>query len=643
MDISLVDLMTSEGVNGDSMKLLKKKKLESEIARHPSTDFLFNLTKQSSTNTQDIETIFNLDVAYPPLRKRTQGMAVVIKNVIDVEVIRNGLILLLLVEVGAPLLQASLTTDKVSKWLLILGVSAVFTFLVSHRQSSLQSTDYDDDGKTSSGLSAGQPKVVKHVRDAKELLIKTIAKETSTLQRELLSQEVVDVNDSKGPGRRLLNLSQGVPCLPIFEASRDAMVTLLDKRRLPYSDVAGDIDVRSAAAKFVNVAYSQHGDRAFSAENVVVTSGAIQAIYNCLALCVGGPEDVVATPLPAYGLYKAQTELLRGTFVTFGAGQNSSLPTSRDIKELFAATNKTNDDVAGCRNTTTTTTRRQKKLRALVLVLPNNPTGAVLDANAARELCAALDEAWETWYADDPEDGFSVVLDEVYLGITAKPVVSLLHHASARLRNALFLVLSCSKGLGAMPGARAAWVTAPSPDLASQVAKVQLATTGNASTISQVGLKAALDHLRTNPRVLEGVWEYYSSRTALVSNRLRVMGEARKLGQVVAPGEPQATFYVWADFGRLPKVPGMSATDLELCAFLKNLVFGENDDDDSAKNCATTQAPLVGVAAVPGSAFGEAPGALRLRFSCACEVMSDLELAMGAVDHAVELICASDI
>lgn len=384
---------------------------------------------------------------------------------------------------------------------------------------------------------------------------------------------------------------------------------------------------------------------------MVITSGAIQAIFNCLALCIEGASDVVATPLPAYGLYKHQTALLGGSFVTFGAGQR--LPTPQAIRELFTSTNGDGSSVSGGNNAGLE--KRKKKIRALVLVLPNNPTGAVLDDASAKSLCSALDEAWDTWYATDPDGGFTVVLDEVYLGITAaQQVVSLLSHASRRLRQSLFLVLSCSKGLGAMPGARAAWVTAPSAVLAKELCKVQLATTGNASTISQAGLKAALDHVRTQPQAMEQVWAYYQARTSLVASRLRALGKAKGIGAVVSETEPEATFYVWADFSGLPRVAGKSTTDLELGAYLKSLVLSAPtqhhgqaqglaaDADGSTPADASTAALVaVGVAAVPGSAFDESPQALRLRFSCACEDLSDLELAMNAVEYAVEAICAS--
>lgn len=159
-------------------------------------------------------------------------------------------------------------------------------------------------------------------------------------------------------------------------------------------------------------------------------------LISALLQFIKGPNDVVATTVPAYGLYQQQSKLLRGSFATF---EDLS---AEGLHKLFKTENV-----------------GQRKIRTLVLCLPNNPTGTMITVSEAKSLCKALDEIYDEYYASDLNGGFSVILDEVYLGITAKPVQSLLCHASPRLRQSLFLILSCSKGLGAMPGARAAWIT----------------------------------------------------------------------------------------------------------------------------------------------------------------------------------------
>ena len=316
-----------------------------------------------------------------------------------------------------------------------------------------------------------------------------------------------------------------------------------------------------------------------------------------------GPNDAVVTALPAYSLYQQQTTFLGGKFVTFGKGR--SLPTPEALREVFRATN-----VGSVR------------VRALVLCLPNNPTGAVLDCTTAATLCRTLDSIYDEYYTADTAGGFSVILDEVYVGITADSHVSLLQHASERLRRSMLLVLSCSKGLGAMPGARAAWVTCDAA-MVPELTKVQLSTTGSASTISAAGLKANLNHLCENPSVMDDVWSYYHSRTSLVVRRLNDVGVRHGLGEVAH--ESRATFYVWADLSKVPRIPGKSSIDVELAAYFRGL-------HNAGDRC--------GVAMVPGCAFGVAGNDMRLRLSCARN-LDDLDRAMDAIDFGVAALKAA--
>eukprot|EP00615_Pteridomonas_danica_P000598 CAMPEP_0114353438 /NCGR_PEP_ID=MMETSP0101-20121206/18667_1 /TAXON_ID=38822 ORGANISM="Pteridomonas danica, Strain PT" /NCGR_SAMPLE_ID=MMETSP0101 /ASSEMBLY_ACC=CAM_ASM_000211 /LENGTH=544 /DNA_ID=CAMNT_0001494281 /DNA_START=56 /DNA_END=1687 /DNA_ORIENTATION=+ len=369
-----------------------------------------------------------------------------------------------------------------------ISAFAICCFLEYRRQCSnkLLPSSTSSTMSFTAPISIGAPKIVSSVRSANDLLIKIIARETASLQEKL---KIDHENENNGiqnglikQTKRIVNMSQGVPCLPIFEASHKAMTQILNTRLLPYSNVAGQSEIRTSAALFVNQFYN---NMEFDESNVIITAGAIQAIYNCMALSIEGPNDIVATTVPAYGLYQQQTKLLRGTFTTL----NELTPQA--LYELFHKNN-----VAGTK----------QRIRCLVLCVPNNPTGKMITSEEAYDLCIALDNIWEEYYSNDPLGGFSVILDEVYLGITAKPVQSMLCHASDRLRQSMFLVLSCSKGLGAMPGARAAWITSPNKQAIEELGKIQLVCTGNASTISQAGLKGSLDFLRENPSEMQRVW-----------------------------------------------------------------------------------------------------------------------------------------
>ena len=189
-------------------------------------------------------------------------------------------------------------------------------------------------------------KIVNRVINSEELLIKKIAAETS----KLISN-----------GNKIINMSQGVPCLPIFQDAKNEMIDLINSNKLPYTDVAGILSVRDKAAEFVNKVYfSRPNDIVLNNSNIIITSGAIQAINNVLTMCVD-QNDIILTTSPAYGLYKHQSAIIGATFDTIPTDASTNFfPTPESIIQKFEDYLKIGRNV-----------------RALILCFPNNPTSAM--------------------------------------------------------------------------------------------------------------------------------------------------------------------------------------------------------------------------------------------------------------------------
>jgi aspartate/methionine/tyrosine aminotransferase len=176
--------------------------------------------------------------------------------------------------------------------------------------------------------------------------------------------------------------------------------------------------------------------------------------------------------------------------------------------------------------------RAGRRVRAVVLCTPNNPTGACLSVGESKALCKCLeaelvrgedfvvllDEVYvffvvllsvaptnffqrvlfythiaptrvaklvvSSCQIEQTTGGFRCAYMHIvllasypsivrYLGIERAKHVSILQHATALLARRLCLVLSGSKGLGAMPGARVAWVTCMSAGMIEAMAKTQ--------------------------------------------------------------------------------------------------------------------------------------------------------------------------
>lgn len=263
-----------------------------------------------------------------------------------------------------------------------------------------------------------------------------LARRVSELKPIPIKEIAAQVGKEIANGRQIVNMSQGVPCLPIFGEQAVAMAQLLEGQKLPYSPVAGIDSVRQSAAAFVNHAY---GLRArFQASNVIVTAGGIQACHCALGLVLEGPLDVLVATIPAYPLYQLEATYFGATFGPIEMSAKGAGPPPHVLTAAFE-----------------THRRAGRHVRAVVLCAPNNPTGAVMSRDEAEGLAAVL----EAELAREGSRGFIVLLDEVYIGIESDAHVSLLQFASPSLQKRICLVLSASKGLGAMPGARAAWVT----------------------------------------------------------------------------------------------------------------------------------------------------------------------------------------
>jgi len=438
------------------------------------------------------------------------------------------------------------------------------------------------------------------VAAARPLLIKQIAAETAALV---------------SGGATILSLAQGTPNLPLFAQASEKMIALIEKGSLPYTDVAGLAAVRDSCARFVRERYTLPAHAAaLTGANCMVTAGAAQAVYNALALSVGSsPADVVLSPLPAYGLYQHQCSILGAQFEPIPTQKERGFkPTAEEIEQAFAKHAVTGADG-----------QQRCNVRSLVLCFPNNPCGTLLSAAEAQAIAAALDRVLERLYPASGAEDFSLVLDEVYIGIHATGQHhSPLTYASPRLLRSCFLVLSASKGLGAMPGARAGFLTAFDASLIGECTKLQMAVTANASLVAQVGLQASLEHVLEAPEALSAVHEYYRERTALCVERLNAIAakyfpSAADGTPVTVARQPEGTFYVMADFGAWP---GMQ-TDRQIQEFLR----------DQYK----LSPRRVGVACVPGCAFALRAEDKLVRFSCAVE-KPVLEAALEVIEEAVQ-------
>lgn len=248
-------------------------------------------------------------------------------------------------------------------------------------------------------------------------------------------------------GREVLSLLEGEPDLPVPPAVREATRRALARGETRYCDAAGLLALRTAIARKLKA----RNAITVAPEDVVVTNGAKQAIYETLqAIC--GPGDEVLIPSPYWVTFPESVRL---------AG----------AKPVFVPTRAHQLDLGAVARAVSTRTR------AIIINSPNNPTGAVYPASVLRGLARLA-----------AKRDFIIVSDEAYEDFVydgARPV-SVASFAPKRT----VTVQTFSKSFS-MTGFRVGYLAAP-PEIARAVRRIHGHVTGNVCTFAQHGALAAL-------------------------------------------------------------------------------------------------------------------------------------------------------
>jgi aspartate/methionine/tyrosine aminotransferase len=201
------------------------------------------------------------------------------------------------------------------------------------------------------------------------------------------------ISDSKLPSD-VVDLGQGVPFYgPPKEAMLAATEALQEESGFKYSPDSGFPALRETIARKLA---SENGVEADPSSNIMVTAGANQAFVNAI-LSITRPGDHVLVLSPYYFNHTMAVQL---------AGCKSVvIDTDRNYQPIVERIGK----------------RVSKRARAIVLVSPSNPTGAVYSKDTINEigaLCAKngiyfiTDETYEHFIYDDAKFVSALSLDK---------------------------------------------------------------------------------------------------------------------------------------------------------------------------------------------------------------------------------------
>ena len=312
-------------------------------------------------------------------------------------------------------------------------------------------------------------------------------------------------------GRDICSLSAGEPDFDTPEFIRQAAHEALNQGFTRYGPAAGDPELRAAIADKL----TRENGVATSAQEVMITNGGKQAIYNLFQVLLN-PGDQVLIPSPYWLSYPEIASLAGADVVTIPSSPADGF--QLNLEQLEAAITT--------------------KSRLLVLNTPGNPTGRVM----SREELLALAELLRR----HPQ--LLVMSDEIYEYLLAEGHT---HHSLAALapdlKDRCFTVNGFAKGW-AMTGWRLGYL-AGHADVIRAAGALQSQSTSNVCSFAQRGALAAIQGSR---QCVTDMAESYNRRRTLLVSGLQAM-------EGITLVAPEGAFYAF------PQLPEHISDSMEFC------------------------------------------------------------------------------
>ncbi|PSP55166.1 aspartate aminotransferase [Halobacteriales archaeon QS_1_67_19] len=298
-------------------------------------------------------------------------------------------------------------------------------------------------------------------------------------------------------GADVVDLSVGEPDFPTPENVVAAGERAMEGGHTGYTASNGIAELREAIAEKLRADGLDHG-----AENVVVTPGAKQALYETVQTLVDDGDEVVLLD-PAWVSYEAMVKL--------AGGDLNRVDLAPHDFQLGPAIDELADAISD-------------ETELLVVNSPNNPTGAVYSDDAlegVRDLAV--------------EHDLPVISDEIYQQITYGPEPTSLGTVEGMAERTV-TVNGFSKAYS-MTGWRLGYFAGPE-ELVSQAGKLHSHSVSCATNFVQ---RAGIEALRNTDTAVDQMVEAFAERRTFLLDRLHELG-------VKAP-EPDGAFYLMVEVG----------------------------------------------------------------------------------------------
>ena len=288
----------------------------------------------------------------------------------------------------------------------------------------------------------------------------------------------------------------------------------LSSGEVKYTPADGTLALKKAIIRYTEESY----DRLVAPENVLVTNGAKQSLFNIL-YSILNPQDEVIILAPYWVSYPEIVKMCNARAVIVTPEDGTFTPRFEDIERAITS-----------------------YTRAIIVNSPNNPSGAIYPPELIEKLVQFCESK-----------GIFMICDDIYHKLTFdhKEAVPAYRYTKKDIEDLYVIVVNGVAKLYGMTGFRVGWVVAPRA-LVRVMTNVTVQVTSGVSPVSQAAAEGALNGMQS---VVEAL------RLQIENNRNVLLQEMKSFnGARLIP--PDGTFYA------LPDLRAFNSNSVEISKFL---------------------------------------------------------------------------
>lgn len=326
----------------------------------------------------------------------------------------------------------------------------------------------------------------------------------SHLARSILESPTLKLNEEarllREKGEPVIHLGIGEPKNKTPITAILSSAAKLSAGDIKYTPPDGTPSLKKAILRYMEENYQ----RLFSPENIIVSSGAKQSIYNVLFSIIN-PQDEVIILAPYWVSYPEMVKMVNGIPVIVTSEDGTFHPRIEDILQAVSSYTK-----------------------AIILNSPNNPSGIIFSDDFLAEIVDLCERK-----------NIYLICDDIYhkLVFDHNRATPALQFTKKDIENSTIIVVNGVSKLYGMTGFRIGWVAA-NRKLVEVINNVQAQTESCTSIVLQAAAEGALNGMQS---VVENL------RLTIENNRNVTMQELHTFTDIRVI-EPQGTFYCLPDF-----------------------------------------------------------------------------------------------